>query len=874
MKIVINFIKGLLFLFCSLVLTSKGIAQQAPIQLNTSANAEIQLQLIEALIKNRDYRQAYSLIEVIVEIDNFPGYSIKQQADVLKYGIQVTFLLDLYTDLDRYLNDFYRFDSNFSADDISGTSPNLKNYINEFLQSKQTNLVFVGKQKTDLDNIPASVTVFTAEDIDRLGVRDFMDLIRLVPGITEIGDNNERMIGARGISSGTTTNDMLFLINGHRLNDNLTSSANPDFIAIESIHQVEILRGSGSTFYGPNAFSAVINVITKRGADADNKSISVQMQENDLRDYAIGDATAMVLNAEFGEKISNTQSFYAFAQINGSKGGLITYDQNNPAITTDSTRRFGREYVNRNGPEFQLLLNYVSGAFEMTANSQLINFRPSRTQTYELWENFDQDTLRNYRSRKDRRSFIHASYDFLKDREEDGYSLTMHLGFDHYGKFIPFNNGFNRISDGYLQGDELRQSARVEYSTTSFLTKKDKKSFTLIGAELNVNSWNYKYFIRNPNLNVIQQVGNRAFNAQNLPQNEVYAGFYTQTERSLANDNIKLSFGVRVNYHNVYATFKRFKWGEEYNPRLNLVWNNTEWLKAKIIYSSSFLAPPFLYRYGLPDGSQYNAVAELRSQAVSNGQFVLFGRLKGGFSYDFQVYQNQISNLIQRESVGYINLAEQVLIRGFEAEVKFKGTVKRTIDVNAFANYSTSEAFLFETKGDYSYFDGFSNSNLTKSGTDRLAFFPQNMIKMGINFVTKLQNASAMYSDSGGSNKILSSAKSSNTKAATLKAGMTMEYYGDFPVRANWDDTNNDGVFEEIATNETLLNGFNPIVNNAGYWLANAYIELSVNAFSWRIGGYNLGNQRALLPAQYYIDQMGTVSGEPTRLYSVIKYRF
>lgn len=871
MKAVPIFLKALLLLFCcSIALVPTLSAQQQLVLKNASANAEIQLQRIEALIGSKDYRQAYLEIDIIVNKDRFSGYSIKQQADVLKYGIQVSFLLDLYNDLDNYLNDFYRFDSNFSADDISGSSPTLKNYINEFLQSKQTNLVFVGKQKTDLDNIPASVSVFTAEDIERLGVRDFMDLIRLVPGISEVGDNNERMIGARGISSGTTTNDMLFLINGHRVNDNLTSSANPDFIAIESIKQVEVLRGSGSTFYGPNAFSAVINVITKRGADPDNKSLSVQVQENDLRQSTFGNATGLALNLEFGEKISNTQSFYAFAQVNGSRGALINYDESNPAITTDSTRRFGREYINRNGPEYHLLLNYVSGAFEMTANSQLINFRPSRTQTYELWENFDQDTLRNFRSRKDSRSFIHASYDFLKDREEDGYSLTMHLGFDHYGKYIPFNNGYNRISDGFLQGDELRQSARLEYSTTNFLTRGDKKSFTLIGAEINVNSWNYKYFIRNAATNVIQQVGNRAFNAQDLPQNEVYAGFYTQTERSLANDQLKISFGVRVNYHNVYATFKRFKWGEEYNPRLNLVWNNTEWLKAKIIYSSSFLAPPFLYRYGLPDGSQYNAVAELRSQAVSNGQFVLFGRLKGGFSYDIQVYQNQISNLIQRESTGYINLPEEVLIRGFEAEVKYKGTLKESIDVNAFANYSLSETFLFETRKDYSYFEGFNNANVTKEGLERLGFFPENMIKMGINFKTSLSNAAALSTDKGVNPGI---PNTSSLSGATLMAGLTMEYYGEFPVRAEWEDVNNDGIFEPIPRDQTI-GIFNPIRNNEGYWLVNAFAELKINAFSWRIGGYNLGSQRALLPAQYYVNQMGIVSGEPMRLYSVIKYRF
>jgi len=42
-----------------------------------------------------------------------------------------------------------------------------------------------------------------------------------------------------------------------------------------------------------------------------------------------------------------------------------------------------------------------------------------------------------------------------------------------YGKFHSFNNGFNRIIDGYLQGDELRQSARDRvFNYVHFLTKK------------------------------------------------------------------------------------------------------------------------------------------------------------------------------------------------------------------------------------------------------------------------------------------------------------------------------------------------------------------------------------------------------------------
>lgn len=842
-----------------------------PLQQNVgvSDDPSQKLRQIQTRFEAKEYRRAYEELSSLEQQQPFRSYNARNRSQALRLGVELSFILDLFGELDRYLNAFYRFDSNFSAEDLPNAAPELVRYINDFLRSKQGAVVYVGKQKTDLDNIPASVTVFSADDISRLGVRNFMDLIRLVPGITEVGDNNERMIGARGFSSGTTTNDMLFLINGHRINDQLTTSANPDLVAIESIQQVEILRGSGSTFYGPNAFSAVINVITKRGSDDNNRSIDLQLSENAYQPSEMGQATGMILSAEYGEKISNTQSFYVFGQLEQDQGALINYTESNPAVSIDPSRTTGKEYINRYGPGYQLILNYISGAFEVTANTQLVNFRMPRTQTYELWQNFEADTVRNFRSRIERRSFVHASYNFLKNREEEGQSLSLHVGFDHFGKYIPFNNGFNRISDGLLQGDEFRQTARLEYTTNSFLTRETGNSFTLIGAEFNRTSWNYRYFLRDPIENGLEWVGNRAFRGQDLPDQEVYAGLYAQTERNLIEDKLKLSFGVRFNYHNVYAKLDRFKWGEEYNPRFNLVWNATDWFKAKLIYSSSFLAPPFLYRYGLPDGSQYNSVTTLRSQAVSNGQFMVFGHITEGLSYDVQMYQNKISNLIQREASGYANLGEEALIRGLEAELRYKGQLNASSDLLAFASYSISENFLFREAGSKSYFDGFNTDNLTKNADEQLAFFPEDMAKIGMSLQTKLSSVNDLNADAL-SNPATIATGGAKDGLLLLNLGFTAEYYGQSPVRSTWMDQNGDGTWQQVVP----LGEVPPMRRLDDYWLLNVFAELRKGAFSILIGAYNAQNVEALLPTQYYIGQMGQIMGEPTRYYTRIKYRF
>lgn len=70
----------------------------------------------------------------------------------------------------------------------------------------------------------------------------------------------------RGGSSGQT----LLLLNGLRLNDVQSSHYNSDFpVPLDAIDHIEILRGSGSTLYGSDAVTGVINIITRPTASDD-----------------------------------------------------------------------------------------------------------------------------------------------------------------------------------------------------------------------------------------------------------------------------------------------------------------------------------------------------------------------------------------------------------------------------------------------------------------------------------------------------------------------------------------------------------------------------------------------------------------------------
>ena len=69
---------------------------------------------------------------------------------------------------------------------------------------------------------------------------------------------------------GSSIEQVLVLVNGHRVTDEQSGHYDLDLaVPTDLIDHIEILRGTGSTLYGPNAVGGVINIVTRdRGATA------------------------------------------------------------------------------------------------------------------------------------------------------------------------------------------------------------------------------------------------------------------------------------------------------------------------------------------------------------------------------------------------------------------------------------------------------------------------------------------------------------------------------------------------------------------------------------------------------------------------------
>ena len=108
-------------------------------------------------------------------------------------------------------------------------------------------------------------SVFTRDDIDRLQPTSLTDLLSRVPGV-QVARSGGRG-GLPGIYiRGTKSAQSLVLVDGQRMANATSADSNLQYLNIDQIERVEVLRGSRSVIYGSDAIGGVIQIFTRRGS--------------------------------------------------------------------------------------------------------------------------------------------------------------------------------------------------------------------------------------------------------------------------------------------------------------------------------------------------------------------------------------------------------------------------------------------------------------------------------------------------------------------------------------------------------------------------------------------------------------------------------
>ena len=118
-----------------------------------------------------------------------------------------------------------------------------------------------------VENAPSTITVISREDIERYGYRTLPEALATVPGLFTVDDLVTSNLAIRGIHAGTDSwsRTVKFMIDGIPVQYQSNGGAllGAEFVPMEAVQAIEVIRGPASALYGANAFLGVVNVITR-----------------------------------------------------------------------------------------------------------------------------------------------------------------------------------------------------------------------------------------------------------------------------------------------------------------------------------------------------------------------------------------------------------------------------------------------------------------------------------------------------------------------------------------------------------------------------------------------------------------------------------
>jgi len=130
-------------------------------------------------------------------------------------------------------------------------------------------LITSARQAEPRAQATAANTVFTRADIERLQARSVPELLRRVPGVQVSSAGGLPSLSLRG----TGTAQTLVLVDGQRIASATSGFARLDYLAIDNIERVEVIRGPRSSLYGADAIGGVIQIFTRGGKPGMNPEV-------------------------------------------------------------------------------------------------------------------------------------------------------------------------------------------------------------------------------------------------------------------------------------------------------------------------------------------------------------------------------------------------------------------------------------------------------------------------------------------------------------------------------------------------------------------------------------------------------------------------
>jgi outer membrane receptor for ferrienterochelin and colicins len=462
------------------------------------------------------------------------------------------------------------------------------------------------KHLQSASDAPASVTVITADEIQKYGYRTLADILQSVRGFYITYDRDYSYVGVRGFGRpGDWNSRVLVLVDGHRINSNILGQAmlGTEFLVdVDLIERVEIIRGPSSSLYGAEAFFAVINVITRKPPQL--KGLELSFEPASFGTYEE--------RASYGGQYRGLDMLLSGAFYN-SQGQTLFFPQfDSPATNYGITRN--TDYENS-----QHILTTIS--FHGLTLQGLFSARDRGVPTAYFGTVFNDPRTKNL----DDHQYLDLSY---QRSIGERWDLTARTSYDQARLQAPLTfstglpDGSTTVETYSFRGNWW--DSEVKLSRTLL----ERHKITL-GTEItdNVRQDQGDY----------SPIGN-VFDTD--PATSVIWALYGQDEFAITK-KLTLSAGLRYDH---YSNF-----GGTTNPRLGLIYHLFQPTTLKLLYGTAFRAPePFEVTPGF--GPFYDDNLGLKPETIRSIEGVVEQRVGQHFKLSGSVFQNWIENLISLET--------------------------------------------------------------------------------------------------------------------------------------------------------------------------------------------------------------------------------
>jgi len=426
-----------------------------------------------------------------------------------------------------------------------------------------------------LSRAPAVASVITAADIRAIGAVELDEVLETVPGlhVSRSPGSYAPIYIMRGIYSKFNP-QVLFLINGTPITNLFGGDRNQIWagMPVNNIARIEVIRGPGSAIYGADAYSGVINIITKKSSEIDGTELGARLGSFNSKE-------AWVLHGAHYKGFDVALSMQSYSS-----------DGQREKINQDAALRAGS--VNTGLKRVDSRLDVIKGAWQLRLGYQGRRDVESGAGIAEAL-----DPTSRYKSDR-----INADITYHNPQLSDTWELTTQLSyFDTTqeaqsdlvllptGVYGPPPNG--SFADGVIGAPEVFErhyrigvsafykgidAHKIRIGSGAYIGDlyrvKERKNFTFVDPN-------------NPALGLanIGTVQNITGSERFLPTKtrEVFYA-YVQDEWSAAAD-WTLTGGVRFDD---YSDF-----GSTINPRAAVVWDTDYDLTTKLLYGKAFRAP-------------------------------------------------------------------------------------------------------------------------------------------------------------------------------------------------------------------------------------------------------------------------------------------